>query len=81
LTAISRERGSQAQPRAARSRQLPDGRHADRDHLRLCTDGDDLSGEPADELSLIVTGAFAGELGDPEDNLVLKAARALAKAA
>ena len=60
---------------------LPDGRHSIETVFAFCTDGDRLSGEPADDLSLGVTGPFARELGDPTDNLVLKAARALADAA
>src|SRR5262249_18704919 len=35
----------------------------------------------ADELTLTVTGPFSAELDDVEDNLVMKAARALAEAA
>lgn len=38
---------------------------------------DKLSLEPADELSLRVTGPFAGEVGAADDNLVLRAARLL----
>ena len=60
---------------------LPDGRHAIETLFVFCTDGDRLSAEAADELSLEVTGFFAGELGAAEDNLVMKAARALAKKA
>lgn len=58
---------------------LPDGRHAIETIFAFCTDGDRLSGEQADELSLEVTGPFAPELG--ETNLVLKVARALREAA
>ena len=39
--------------------------------------GDHLSVETADQLSLSCTGPFASKLGSPDDNLVLKAARAL----
>jgi 4-diphosphocytidyl-2-C-methyl-D-erythritol kinase len=60
---------------------LPDGRRAIETAFAFCTDGDRLSGEPADALSLTVTGPFAGELGNSEDNLAMKAARALADAA
>ena len=56
---------------------LPDGRHAIETIFAFCTDGDRLSGEPADCLSLEVTGPFFAELGAPDDNLILKAARAL----
>lgn len=57
---------------------LPDGRHVIETLFVFCTDGDRLSAGAADELSLEVTGFFAGELGATEDNLVMKAARALA---
>jgi 4-diphosphocytidyl-2-C-methyl-D-erythritol kinase len=60
---------------------LPDGRHAIETVFAFCTDGDRLSAEPADGISLTVTGPFRGELGQPDDNLVMRAARALAKAA
>jgi 4-diphosphocytidyl-2-C-methyl-D-erythritol kinase len=60
---------------------LPDGRHAIETLFAFCTDGDLLSAEAADEISLKVNGPFAGELGDPGENLVVKAARALAAAA
>jgi 4-diphosphocytidyl-2-C-methyl-D-erythritol kinase len=60
---------------------LPDGRHAIETLFAFCTDGDRLSTEPADTLTLEVTGPFAAELSRGEDNLVLKAARALAEAA
>jgi 4-diphosphocytidyl-2-C-methyl-D-erythritol kinase len=60
---------------------LPDGRHAIETVFAFCTDGDRLSGESADALSLSVVGPFAHELGDPADNLAMKAARALADAA
>ena len=60
---------------------LPDGRHAIQTVFAFCTDGDRLTGEPADEISLRVAGPFAVDLGVPEDNLVTKAARALAEKA
>lgn len=60
---------------------LPDGRHAIETVFAFCIDGDRLSGEPSDDISLRVSGPFASELGDPEENLVVKAARALADAA
>jgi len=47
----------------------------------FCTDGDRLSGESADELTLEVTGPFAAELAGEQDNLVLRTARMLAKTA
>jgi 4-diphosphocytidyl-2-C-methyl-D-erythritol kinase len=60
---------------------LPDGRHAIETIFAFCTDGDRLSGEAADALSLDVSGPFAAELPAADDNLVLKAARALKHAA
>lgn len=57
---------------------LADGRHAIETVFAFCTDGDRLSAEPAGAISLRVTGPFAGELAKPEDNLAMKAARALA---
>ena len=60
---------------------LPDGRHAIETIFAFCTDGDRLSAAEAGDISLSVTGDFAAELGDPADNLVMKAASALAAAA
>jgi 4-diphosphocytidyl-2-C-methyl-D-erythritol kinase len=60
---------------------LPDGRHAIETIFAFCTDGDRLSAEPADEFALSLTGPFAAELSDGDDNLVLRAARGLAEAA
>jgi len=60
---------------------LSDGRHAIETVFAFCTDGDRLSAEESDGLSLSLGGPFASELGDPQDNLVLKAARALGAAA
>ena len=56
----------------------PDGRHEIETIFAFCTDGDRLSAEPADELSLEISGPFAAELGNADDNLVLRAARTLA---
>ena len=56
---------------------LPDGRHRIETVFAFCTDGDEVTASPSDELSLSVGGTFASELGDREDNLALKAARAL----
>lgn len=56
---------------------LPDGRHAIETIFAFCSDGDRLSAEPADALSLAAAGPFAGELPPPDNNLVLRAARAL----
>ena len=60
---------------------LPDGRHAIETIFAFCIDGDRLSGEKADAISLTITGDFAPELHDPADNLVTKAAKGLASAA
>ena len=60
---------------------LPDGRHAIETIFAFCTDGDRLSAEPSEEISLNATGPFAGELGSAEDNLVIRAARALGERA
>jgi 4-diphosphocytidyl-2-C-methyl-D-erythritol kinase len=59
---------------------LPDGRHSIETIFLFCTDGDRLSASPADRITLEVDGPFAGELGDTDDNLVMKAALALAEA-
>ena len=56
---------------------LPDGRHAIETLFAFCTEGDQLTGEPSDRLSLSVSGPFADEVGKTEDNLVLGAAQAL----
>ena len=59
---------------------LPDGRHAIETIFAFCTDGDRLSAEASDKLSLEVTGPFTADLGATADNLVMKAAEALAQA-
>ena len=59
----------------------PDGRHAIETLFAFCTDGDRLSAEPAEALSLTVAGPFAAELPATGDNLVLRAATALQAAA
>ena len=56
---------------------LPDGRHAIETIFAFCTDGDRIRAEEAEGLSLSVRGPFAGDLPATEENLVLKAARAL----
>lgn len=61
-------------------RKRDDGRHELETSFAFCTDGDGLHAESADELSLTVTGRFAEGL-DGDDNLVLRAARALQQAA
>jgi 4-diphosphocytidyl-2-C-methyl-D-erythritol kinase len=58
------------------------GRRADGYHdvdtlFAFARDGDRLRVDAADELSLRVTGPFASDLADDEDNLVLRAARRL----
>ena len=60
---------------------LPDGPHAIETVFAFCIDGDRLRAEAAEELSLTVDGPFASALTDEGDNLVLRAARALAEAA
>lgn len=55
---------------------LPDGRHALETVFAFCTEGDMLSAELADEVSLTIGGPFAEGLS-VEDNLVLRAANAL----
>ena len=60
---------------------LPDGRHRIETVFAFCTDGDQLAASAQDDLSLQATGPFAGELPAPEDNLVLRAARALQREA
>ncbi|HET6308947.1 MAG TPA: 4-(cytidine 5'-diphospho)-2-C-methyl-D-erythritol kinase, partial [Rhodopila sp.] len=59
------------------------GRRADGYHLLdslvvFAGVGDRLSVSPSDRLSLALTGTFAGGLAAEADNLVLRAARALA---
>jgi len=58
-----------------------DGRHDIETVFAFCVDGDLLSAEPADELTLSVSGPFAAVLSSDDDNLVLKAAKALRNAA
>jgi 4-diphosphocytidyl-2-C-methyl-D-erythritol kinase len=52
-----------------------DGYHRIETIFAFCEDGDVLTAEPADGLSLVVTGPFAGALAGEGDNLVLRAAR------
>jgi 4-diphosphocytidyl-2-C-methyl-D-erythritol kinase len=59
---------------------LPDGRHSIETLFAFCTDGDRLSAEESDGLSLDLAGPFAGDLRE-KDNLVLRAAGALRPAA
>lgn len=60
---------------------MADGRHAIETLFAFCSDGDRLSAEPAEALTLTATGPFASELPEPTDNLVLRAAQLLAEAA
>ncbi|HVQ07807.1 MAG TPA: 4-(cytidine 5'-diphospho)-2-C-methyl-D-erythritol kinase [Allosphingosinicella sp.] len=54
-----------------------DGYHRIETIFAFCEDGDILTAADADEPSLTVTGPFAAALGDPADNLAMKAARAI----
>ena len=56
---------------------LPDGRHSIETLFAFCTDGDGISAEPAELISLKLVGPFADALGNADDNLVLRAARTL----
>lgn len=56
----------------------PDGYHRIETLFAFCEEGDRLSVAPADALTLNVTGPFATALTGEADNLVLRAARALA---
>lgn len=60
---------------------LPDGRHRIETLFAFCEHGDVLSVRPADELKLSVEGPFATLLADIDDNLVMRAGRALQSAA
>jgi len=60
---------------------LPDGRHAIETIFAFCVDGDRLSAEPAERISLVASGQFAADLPDAEDNLAVRAATALREAA
>ena len=57
-----------------------DGRHEIETLFAFCTDGDLVEAEQAEDLSLVVGGPFADQLGEVEDNLVLRAAHALREA-
>jgi len=56
----------------------PDGYHALESLVAFADLADSLSLEPAERLSLDVTGPFADACGPLDDNLILKAARAMA---
>jgi 4-diphosphocytidyl-2-C-methyl-D-erythritol kinase len=56
-----------------------DGYHSIETLFAFCEDGDEVSAERADSLSLTIAGPFGQGL-DPQDNLVLRAAERLAQA-
>lgn len=58
---------------------LPDGRHRIETIFAFCVEGDTVHAEPADDLSLTVSGPFAAGLAGA-DNLVMIAARKLREA-
>ena len=58
----------------------PDGYHRIETLFAFAEAGDRLSVRPGDGLKLRIEGPFASALGEGEDNLVLRAARALAEA-
>ena len=59
----------------------PDGRHEIETIFAFCTDGDRVEAKQGEGLSLSIAGPFAAQLDEEQDNLVLKAARALAEVA
>src|SRR4051812_50107872 len=62
-------------------RRRPDGYHDVETLFAFAEDGDRLTAVPAERLTLNVTGPFAAALdSEGDDNLVLRAARALAAA-
>ena len=61
-------------------RRREDGRHDLETLFAFCTDGDFVSAEAADDLTLSIEGPFAPGLEADDGNLVLRAARALADA-
>jgi 4-diphosphocytidyl-2-C-methyl-D-erythritol kinase len=60
---------------------MADGYHRLETIFAFAADGDRLSVAPADRLSFVIEGAFAGDLSAGPDNLVLRAAEALRRAA
>lgn len=58
---------------------LPGGYHRIETLFAFCEDGDEISAEPADRLSLQLSGPFAASLGE-DDNIVMRAAHALRQA-
>jgi 4-diphosphocytidyl-2-C-methyl-D-erythritol kinase len=57
----------------------PDGYHLIESLVAFTQFGDEVTVEAASELSLVMQGEFAEQAGAPENNLVLRAARALAQ--
>lgn len=55
----------------------PDGYHEIETLFAFCADGDGIGIEPADELILTVSGPFSDGLPIDDDNLVLRAAKAM----
>ena len=56
---------------------LDDGYHRIETVFAFCDDGDELSIEPSEDLSLEIIGPFAGNLANDGDNLVIQAARSV----
>jgi 4-diphosphocytidyl-2-C-methyl-D-erythritol kinase len=56
---------------------MPDGYHRIETIFAFCEDGDELRVSEAEGLELEITGPFAEQLAHDQDNLVLRAARAL----
>ncbi len=61
-------------------RKRADGRHDLETIFAFCTDGDMVHVEPANDITLTIDGPFSSELQADGDNLVTRAARALADA-
>lgn len=58
-------------------RRRPDGYHDIDTIFAFASDGDQLTAEPADRLSLGLGGEFSGDLTADEDNLVIRTARVM----
>jgi 4-diphosphocytidyl-2-C-methyl-D-erythritol kinase len=61
-------------------RRRADGYHDIETVFAFCEDGDELTGEAANDLTVGVSGPFAGDVPPGEDSLVIKAAQALREA-
>jgi 4-diphosphocytidyl-2-C-methyl-D-erythritol kinase len=59
----------------------PDGRHDIETMFAFCIDGDRIEARASDALLLTIDGPFGADLDDDGDNLVIRAASALAQAA